>query len=490
MEVDNMSTNTDITREFSMDYTPIGKQEFAKYIKEKRTELNEEFGIEMSTRDLGTIIGIDYEMFRKILNQQKPTKKRDCIIAICVALDMIPGDIDEALGLYQYMPALDDENPRDRFIKAQIAGNYKITIAELNRRLIKFGFPGLDIHDKRNGKKRNSSEEDDVKLPYTVLELKVRTPIDSDYYYGDPYDSLCTTYDPSRCRSTGNMLIGDSSKKEYYHLTANTDGYMSSSVYRSDDLPTSYKSLEACGIFKDYFIELHNTIALEKERLLSILKDTRNYQHRASARLANDKICVFYEEFNYILPELNEYYVMSYSSGKYALHVYNESAFMSYYLISEEYKKYYGNSQPEPIETYESLEQIEALLSSVEKNSHDNIRYRMRKKAFERIKPTVDKLFSDIKASRKYIQNLNAIYDYPEEALKYYGIEADFQCTYDEEYDEITGCSDAADFITETGATISITTQDVFKAFEYGFPNINEICRIKEQYGSIDAVLL
>ena len=151
MEVDDMSTNTDITREFSRDYTPIGKHEFAKYIKEKRTELNEEFGIEMSTRDLGTIIGIDYEMFRKILNQQKPTKKRDWIIAICVALDMIPGDIDEALGLYQYMPALDDENPRDRFIKAQIAGNYKITIAELNRRLIKFGFPGLDIHDKRNG---------------------------------------------------------------------------------------------------------------------------------------------------------------------------------------------------------------------------------------------------------------------------------------------------------------------------------------------------
>lgn len=486
-----MSTNMDITREFSADYTPIDKNEFAKYIKGIREDNNEKLGQEMSTRDLGAIIGIDYEMFRKILNQQKPTKKRDCIIAICVALDMCTSEIDEALGLYQYMPGLDEKNnPRDRFIKSQIDGNRKISIAELNKRLIKFGFPGLDIQDKRNGKKKISSEEDAIKLPYTVLELKVRTPIDSDYYYGDPYDSLCTTYDPSRCRSTGDMLIGDSSKKEYYHLKASTDGYMSSSVYRSGDLPISYKSLEECGLFKDYFFELHNTIVLEKERLLSILKDTKNYHHRASARLINDKICVFYEEFNYIMPELNEYYVMSYSSGKYSLHVYNESAFMSYYLISEEYKRYYGNCQPEPIETYESLEQIEHLLSSVEKNSHDNIRYRMRKKAFERIKPTVDALFSDIKASRKYIQNLNAIYDYPEEALKYYGIEADFQCTYDEDYGEIIGCSDSAEFTTEAGTTISITTQDVFKAFEYGFPNVNEICRIKKHYGSIDAVLL
>lgn len=485
-----MSTNMDITREFSVDYAPIGKNEFGEYIRGIIEDNNEKLGQEMSISDLGAIVGIDYEMFRKILNQQKPTKKRDCIIAICVALDMPPREINEALGLYRYMPGLDEKNnPRDRFIKSQIDGDCKISIAELNRRLIKFGFPGLDIHDKRNGKKKNSSEEDAVKLPYTVLELKVHTPIDSDYYYGDPYDSLCTTYDPSRCRSTGDMLIGDSSKKEYYHLTASTDGYMSSSVYRNGGLPTSYKSLEECGIFKDYFIELHNTIALEKERLLSILKDTKNYQHRASARLINDKICVFYEEFNYIMPELNEYYVMSYSSGKYTLHVYNESAFMNYYLISDEYKKYYGDCPPEPIETYESLGQIDHLLSSVEKNSQDNARYRMRKKAFERIKPRIDSLFSDIKAGRKYIQNLDAIYDHPEKTLKYYDVEAAFQCIYNEEFGDIIGCSDAADFTSESGATIAITLQDIFKAFEYGFPNINEICRIKEQYGSIEAVL-
>lgn len=484
----NTSPNMNITKEISAEYTLIEKNEFAEYIKHKREENNEDFGQEMTTRDLGTLIGIDYEMFRKILNQQKPTKKRDCIIAICVALDMLPGEIDEALGLYQYMPALDGKNPRDKFIISQISGDYKISVTELNRRLIQFGFPGLDIHDKRNGKTK-IKEEDTIKLPYTILELKVRTPIDSDYYYGDPYDSLCTTYDPSRCRSAGDMLIGDTSKKEYYHLTSSTDGYMASTVYKSSALPTYYKSLDSCGIFRDYFIELHNSIALEKKRLLSILKDTKNYQHRISARLIKDSVCIFYEEFNYSLPELNEYYLMSYSAGAYRLHVYTESAFMYYYLSPEDYKTYYGDSAPEPIETYESIDQITTLLSNEAPHSKKHIRYRMRKKAFEKNKPKLDELLTDLKNGHKFIQNLHAIYDYPEEALKYYGIEADFQCAYDEEYGEIIGCSDSAEFTTESGTTISITTHDVFKAFEYGFTNINEICRIKEQYGSVEAVL-
>ncbi len=486
-----MSTNMNITKTFSVDYAPIGKGEFAEYIKNKRKENNETTGQEMTTRDLGALIGIDYEMFRKILNQQKPTKKRDCIIAICVALDMTQGEINEALGLYQYMPALDEENPRERFIITQISGKYRITsVDELNRRLIQFGFPGLDIQDKRNVKKKTSKEDIIVKLPYKVLELKVHTPIDIDYYYGDPYDSLCTTYDPSRCQSSGDMLIGDNSKKEYYHLTASTDGYLSSVEYRSGDFPTCYKTLEGSGIFKDYFIELQNAIVLEKERLLSILNDTKNYHHRSSARLIDDAICVFYEEFNYQMPELNEYYLMYYSSGKYFLHTYNESSFMKYYLSPEEYKDYYGDFQPEPIETYESIEQIESLLSATEKGSQSNIRYRMRKKAFERIKPNVDGLLADIKSGRKYIQNLNEIYEYPEKALTYYNVEAAFQCTYDEEYGEINSCSNSANFITESGNTISITTQDIFKAFEYGFPNIKEICRIKELFGSIEAVLV
>ena len=90
-----------ITKDYAVDYEPVDKNAFAKFIREKRKEYNDDNGEELSTNDLGKMIGIKYEMFRKILNQEKPTKKRDCIIAICVALQLLPGEIDEALGLYQ-----------------------------------------------------------------------------------------------------------------------------------------------------------------------------------------------------------------------------------------------------------------------------------------------------------------------------------------------------------------------------------------------------
>ena len=141
-----------ITKDYAVDYEPVEKNAFAKFIREKRKEYNDDNGEELSTNDLGEMIGIKYEMFRKILNQEKPTKKRDCIIAICVALQLLPGEIDEALGLYQYMPALDMYNPRDGFIVAQISGDTHISVQELNNRLIQRGFPGLDVQDKRDGK--------------------------------------------------------------------------------------------------------------------------------------------------------------------------------------------------------------------------------------------------------------------------------------------------------------------------------------------------
>ena len=267
-----------ITKDYAVDYEPVEKNAFAKFIREKRKEYNDDNGEELSTNDLGEMIGIKYEMFRKILNQEKPTKKRDCIIAICVALQLLPGEIDEALGLYQYMPALDMYNPRDGFIVAQISGDTHISVQELNNRLIQRGFPGLDVQDKRDGKVK-STETKAINLPYKVMEMKVRTPVDADYYYGDQYNSLCTTFDPFRCKSTGDMILGDPKRKKYIHLIADTEGYRSARIIQDDILPKSFDSLEETGDYKNYFIELENAIRLEKQRLLCILNDTKNNRH-------------------------------------------------------------------------------------------------------------------------------------------------------------------------------------------------------------------
>ena len=482
----NEEHTINITKDYSVEFEPVAKNAFAQFIRDKRKEYNEDNGEEISTKDLGTMIGIKYEMFRKILNQEKPTKKRDCIIAICVALQLLPGEIDEALGLYQYMPALDKDNPRDGFIIAQITGNNGITVKELDNRLMQRGFPGLDIQDKRGGKTK-SGDSVPVDLPFKVMKMRVRTPIDTDYYYGDPYNSLCTTYDPSRCRSTGDMILGDPRRKKYIHLIANTDGYRSAKVIKDEPWPTPFESLDDTGDYKNYFIELENAISIEKHRLLDILNDTRNYQKRTSAIFSGDSICIFTEQFNYVVPELNEYYVLTLSAGHYKLYVYDQSAFMFWYLSKESYSSYFGSNYPEPKETFESIEELEDLISA-SKNSDESTHFRIRRNAFRRLMPDVDDLYQKIKEGKEFIQNLDQIFGNAAEVLCYYGLERDFECKYDE-CDEICGSLDSKTYSLPDGSEITITLEDIYKAFEFGLPDIETICRIKAKYGSIDAVL-
>lgn len=482
----NEGTTNEVVRDYTSELKPISPKEFTRFIKEKRLEYNEDNGKELSTYDLGTILGIKYEMFRKILNQQKPTKKRDCIIAICVALNLLPGEIDEALNLYQYMPALDLQNPRDKFIFTQINGDNQITVEELNRRLLQYGFPGLDIYDKRKG---DHTEKPIIEgLPYKILKMEVRTLIEGDYYYGDPYDSLSTIYDPGMYRCIGDMYIENEKEIKGVHLIATSEGGLSAQIYGKDYSIETYHSLDETGLFKGYFIELQNTIAVEKKRLLSIVNDTRNYKERLSAKLIDGYVCVFAEEFNYALPEMHEYYVLKYAAGKYQLAVYNQSAFMYYYLSESEYTNNFGRNTPQAVEIYDSIDQLDGLLENCKPHDKNAIRYRMRKNAFKRIQTKVDNLYQDLKEEKVFIRNLDNIFENPADVFRYYEIEEDFKCTYDEEYGEISDYADEAEFQIE-GKSVRISAKEVFEAFKLGFDSIVDICKIKEKNGSIDSVL-
>ena len=60
---------------------------FAAFIKDYRKHwYNSKGKPGISTKELAECVGIGPEMFRKILNKQKPNQSRDCIIAICAAL--------------------------------------------------------------------------------------------------------------------------------------------------------------------------------------------------------------------------------------------------------------------------------------------------------------------------------------------------------------------------------------------------------------------
>lgn len=483
----NKGNIINVTREFDTKYFLKDGKAFAKFVRDKLNEYNENYGEDLKTRDLAKRVGINYEMFRKILNRQKPTSKRDFFIAIGVVLHWTPGEIDEALIRYQYIPTLDNNNPRDAFIMLQIKSD--ISVSDLNDRLIRNGFPELDIHDKRGGKKEITEEKESHAMSYKVMESRVRTPVSSDYYYGDQYNSLCTTYNPFRCKSTGDMVIKDLNTKRYIHLTVHSDGGFYSQVIYGDNIPRHYENIEDTGTYKDYFLELNRIVLLEKERLLTVLNDTKNYKVRTSARLIGGAIIVFSEEFNYTIPELNEYYMMTRSKGKYKLLVYHQSAFMCMYLSEDEFKKYYGITNSAPVETYDSIKQIEDMLVGKNTYSEEAIRLRMRKRTFVRMQKNVDELYGQLKAKKKFIQNLDFIYENPYDVLRYYSLEKDYECQYDEEYSEIVGCLNSKEYVSSDGTKVEITLEDIKHAFELSYENINQICELKAKLGSVEAVL-
>ena len=48
---------------------------------------------------------------------------------------------------------------------------------------------------------------------------------------------------------------------------------------------------------------------------------------------------------------------------------------------------------------------------------------------------------------------------------------------------------DHVDFRLPDDSSITITLQDLYYAFELGFNNINEICRVKKKLGSIEEIV-
>lgn len=477
----------DVTQEFDVDYSPSDKLAFAHYIKARMKEYNEEHGTELSVRSLAESLDIGFGMFQKKLNQEKPVKQRDCLIAICVLVHLSRGETDYALNLYDYTPALDDQNPRDKFIADQI--NLGTTVSALNQSLISHGFPGLEIQNKRDGKQKQHQAAKSAPSNYKAIRKAIRTPISRDYYYGDPYNSLCTTYDPFNCVSSGYIILKDLKTEKYIELNADSTGQMYSRE-SSQLLPKTYKTLEDTGDYKSFFTELKNALDVEKRRLLDVLNDTRNYQVRASARLIGNSICVFSEEFNYTIPELNEYYVVCLSKGKYRMSVYRQSAFMWLYLPEKSYQTYYSIEKPKAIVSYDSIQQLDEILQKENKTSSIAIKCRMRRKAFERLQKNVNTLYENLRSGKEFIQNLDYIYDNPLEVLPYYGLEKDFECKYDKEYtNEIIDALPSKDYALPDGTTITITEKDVEKAFELGYESIEQICQLKAELGSVDAVL-
>ena len=477
-----------LLRERRISCNKQDSKEFTKFIKEKRKELIGSSGKKgLPTRELAERVGIDYEMFRKILNMNKATKKRDCIIAICATLKLDSEETDKALELYQYMSRLDTENPRDDLlidILEEQLSNY-LTIPEINQRLVRNGLPELDIIDHRTSTKPVSEKDS---APFKLLEKQVRI-FSNDLLLGDQYDSLETEYSVDRYHCVGEMWLDDLKEKKIYHLTVDRGNKYHMEVHGNSFFDIkSYKTVEDAGAFRVYYLELGAMVKCELKKLYTVLNDTRNYQARLGAGIQNDSLHVYAETFNYVIPELNEYYLFEYRNGEAILSVFHSSEFMKCYLGTEEYALIYGNRRNVPVAQYRSIEEI---LSNDDADVHIS-RYllKSRSRFFEDLKKQADSLISDIKTHKRHIRNLDLIYDDKDRVCEFFGVEKEFKCTIDGECGDIMSAGEkSAEFRFADCGTVQISLEDLYKAFELGCSNINEICRIKKKLGSIEKIL-
>ena len=440
------------------DRTKVTKQSFSLFFDRMLKKLNEHTGQAISKKDIADMLDIDYELFRHYVNKSKVLKKRDCIIAICAMLQADTSDTND--GLYYYdMEELNDYDPRDEMLMD--------ILDEINQKLSGKFFPELDIIDHRKKKDIIKPE-----YPFRVIKTSVECRTD-ELIYGDPYYSLDTAY-KRLCRIYAFMWLDDNGRKGY-ELCAEPDGFLSCTEYpMRGEWYHKYDSPENSGIFKNCFIELQRRAMAEKKRIAEPLNDTRNYHERISAKVIKNELHVFYETYNYTVPELGEYYLMNYVNGEYTLYVSHKSRFMRYYLSEQEYLDLFGKISDKYDKHYSSGEQIESAIASASTDRKEIIRLRVR--AYRNAQDKINSLIDRLRSGKAHIRNLKEIYDNELDVLSYYKVDEAYQCSYDPEYGEIDGVGlDKVSFSIPGDMQVELSVDDLCAGFKIGLSTIEEV---------------
>lgn len=470
------------------------KTKFSEFLKKKRNTAAEQERVEkISPNNLADRIGIGHEMFRKIIYQQKPTKKRDCIIAICFALHMNSNDTSEALRLYRNMPGLDESNERDYLIITALDGNLlsPLPIDKINKLLESNNFDSLDIIDKRGSKNGSSLVRGQKRLPYIILDKRVE--IRSEELYCNMYDSLATAYSSDRYYCYATMWLDDVHTQRRLRLVFDTNNSCFIEINtETNNSIKKYKSPNEAGIFKTYFEDLQNMAGKELQRMKNILNDSRNYNQRIGADIINDTIHIFLEEYNYDVPEFSEYYLFELLNGHFQLSVFKSSIFMSKYLGTTNYQKEYKETIPEPCETYHSIESLSADINSKKMPFDKEHILRLRLHAFKKMQAVIEKCLAELKGRKTFIYNIDAIfepYDSDYYICKFYHLENEFKLTQTDKAGGVwSALTNKAEVDCPSSGKVILTLKTLYRAYELGLKTTDDICRILKANGSLESV--
>ncbi len=449
---------------------------FNEYCKVNK---NPKTGKKLKTSDVAEILGFDYDHFRKIVNMNRPTKNRDLIIAICIILGLDCDETDKMLKAYD-MPILNgNDDGREDLIYGAICESK--SLEHTNNILVRAGYNGLQIPHSEHRHFINKQK----KSNFIPIKKRVKWLTVYDTYFRSPYNSLISNYQPDQYQIIAEMIVENRETHNRLRLSSSATKHFT--LYFQDEnglhIEHDENITESHELFY-FFEELHLLAGRELDNKLSYLNDSKNYHDgRWGAKMAGTELYIYTEEYNYDVPELNEYYLMEYKNNQYILSVFQKSVFLQKHLSPETYNRYFKVKPTDPKEVYESLDDLKV---DQRRTYSEKEMISLRARAYRRLKAKLTDALSDLKNKKVFIRNLEYIYDNPADVLKYYNLTDAFQCQYDEEYGEIANCLESIEWTTKDEKRIELTFKDICSGFELGVDNIDDICNIKLKYGGTD----
>lgn len=491
----------------------VHDQTFHDYIQKlsrnKRNKYNE---IGVKTRELAERVGIGYEMFRKILNRQKPNQPRDCIIAICAALFLSVEETNKALFYYDDLPRLDDTTGcRDFYIIQTLDGNVGRdndnieclgqAVDIINRTLREYGLSELRLSNKIKSKEPKivSMSNLSAQNPRTITEI-------SSIRY-DFHRSLCEIYHPYQYKAKTIMKTVNSDNVVCYLEYMNNN-----EIYNSPMPNTIPKKLTSDDeLYLKYSNILKDTNLRELRSCYELIFDTRNHGLRTSAKFFHDEIILFSETYNYVHPERNEFFYGEKSNGIFTFKILKKSGFMEKYLSKEDFKEYFPHKAIRNDNVLVEFTSIESVKEYCKRKFWNNSEIEWDYvKSFDKLKKRVEKLQCDLIERKEFIRNFDEYFDdEPWRLYEFYDVYEEFGCVEHTEkwpeykevspLDEKYGINDGIPVGTFLGfneyswveaskteaefnyknQSIFLNFRDLLLAFELGVNELSEIFELK-----------
>lgn len=504
---------------------------FIEYIKMKSKDkltINGELGIK--TRELAQRVGINYEMFRKILNKSKPNQPRDCIIAICAALFLSECETNDALFYYDDLPRLDDTpGCRESYIIQTLEGNIgrldelkfvnqmddlkflNQSVAEVNKTLQSKGFSELRLSNKIKSKESKIVVQSDEE----VDEYSITTEISSECFsFQAP---LGEKYHPNQYRVETQMKIMYPENMRCLLKYDSRANFLTKYEQDGERFRNNHERVnDDSELFMRYFNIIKDTNLRELRLCYEVAFDTRNHGLRQSAKYSKGKIELYSEKYNYIQPERNEYFSGEIIDGTFTFTIQKESRFMERYLSVDDFKKYYPYKKKEE-SGYLRLTTLEELKRYCKVRQWDSDIEWCYVQEFKSMKNHLNALKNSLIDKKQFIRSCDDYFSGEDQwrIYEYYNVLNEFGCVvktkkwkvykeYDpfaekyglddgkpigsfQGYDEMTWFEPTKNeaIVKYKNKTVNIDESELKLAFEMGIDNLDEICRLKLEHPNL-----